>query len=71
MQGRTCIEIQDNGLGIKQEELAHIFNPYVTSKKDGDGFGLYMAKLIIEDKMQGKIEALECENGAKILISLG
>lgn len=29
-----------------------------------------MAKLIIEDKMDGNIEALECKKGAQLLVSL-
>ena len=29
-----------------------------------------MVKLIIEDKMNGKIEAIRCHTGANILISL-
>jgi signal transduction histidine kinase len=64
----TCISIKDNGLGIKEKSLESIFEPFVTSKKDGDGFGLYMAKLIIEDKMFGKIKAIKCDNGAHISI---
>ncbi len=62
------ISIKDNGIGIPKENLKRVFQPFFTTKPAGDGFGLYMTKLIIEDKMNGKIEALECEVGAHILI---
>jgi signal transduction histidine kinase/ABC-type uncharacterized transport system substrate-binding protein len=65
-----CISIKDNGIGIKKENLEKIFEPFFTSKKNGDGFGLYMVKLIIEDKMNGIIKAIEQENGANILICI-
>ncbi len=65
-----CISIKDNGLGIDEKNLSSIFEPFVTTKKDGDGFGLYMVKLIIEDKMGGSIKALKCDNGAEILICI-
>lgn len=64
------INIIDNGIGIKEENLNKIFDPFFTSKKGGDGFGLYMVKLILEDKMNAKIEALKYENGANIEICL-
>lgn len=67
-KNQICIDINDNGIGIPKERLKTIFEPYVSSKKDGDGFGLYMTKLIIEDKMNGEIMALESYNGAKIEI---
>jgi PAS domain S-box-containing protein len=67
-EDRICIDIHDNGLGIKEKELDLIFEPFYTSKKDGDGFGLYMAKLIIEEKMQGKISAYNTPNGAMMRI---
>ncbi len=67
---KVYILIKDNGIGIKKENLDLIFEPFYTDKKNGDGFGLYMAKLIIEDKMQGHIEALECKEGAQILIAI-
>ena len=67
---KTCISIKDNGIGIKDEHLNKIFEPFFTSKKNGDGFGLYMVKLIIEDKMNGKIQAIKCNDGANILICL-
>jgi len=63
-----CISIKDNGIGIKEKDLDSIFEPFVTSKTNGDGFGLYMVKLIIEDKMGGSIKALKCDSGAEILI---
>ncbi len=65
-----CISIKDNGIGIKNKNLEKIFEPFFTSKKDGDGFGLYMVKLIIEDKMNGTIKALPSEEGANIFICM-
>ena len=65
-----CIEIKDNGIGIEEEKLEKIFEPFFTSKENGDGFGLYMVKLIVEDKMNGKIKAIKSDDGANILITL-
>ncbi|ADG94405.1 PAS/PAC sensor signal transduction histidine kinase [Arcobacter nitrofigilis DSM 7299] len=65
-----CISIKDNGIGIKDDNLEKIFEPFFTSKKNGDGFGLYMVKLIIEDKMNGIIKALPCKEGANIFICM-
>lgn len=64
------ISIKDNGIGIKKENLEKIFEPFFTDKINGDGFGLYMVKLIIEDKMDGSIKAVEQKDGANILIAL-
>jgi PAS domain S-box-containing protein len=51
----TTIEIIDDGGNIEEDILDKIFEPYFTTKKSGTGFGLYMAKVIIEDKMNGLI----------------
>ncbi len=41
-QKRKLIEIEiiDNGTGINQDEIEHIFDPFYTSKKSGEGLGL-------------------------------
>lgn len=67
---KIFINIKDNGVGIDDIHLEKVFEPFFTSKENGDGFGLYMVKLIIEDKMNGKIEAIKSQNGANILVTL-
>jgi PAS domain S-box-containing protein len=49
------IEISDDAGAIPEEIISSIFDPYFTTKADGTGIGLYMAKVIIEDKMTGEI----------------
>jgi signal transduction histidine kinase len=46
--GRVVIAIQDRGIGIAPEDLAHIFDPYFTTRRAGTGLGLPIAKNIVE-----------------------
>jgi len=64
------IEINDNGGGIEKKDIKRIFDPYYTTKRKGHGIGLYMTKVIIEDKMQGQITVSNKENGANFIIRL-
>lgn len=43
----VTITISDNGLGITQRELARIFEPFYTTKKEGTGLGLYVVKQLV------------------------
>lgn len=42
------VEVQDTGHGIKPEDLAHIFDPYFTTKGHGTGLGLATVHKIME-----------------------
>lgn len=44
----ATIAIADNGVGIKPEIAARIFQPYFTTRSSGTGLGLAMTKKIIE-----------------------
>jgi signal transduction histidine kinase len=51
----TVIDIIDNGRGIQKEDLAHIFEPLFTTKRNGTGLGLASCKSIVENH-SGTIE---------------
>jgi PAS domain S-box-containing protein len=61
-KNNNIIKIIDNGGNIEESIITNIFDPYFTTKKDGTGFGLYMAKVIIEDKMNGTISVTNEKN---------
>ncbi|MEI0609484.1 sensor histidine kinase [Brachyspira pilosicoli] len=44
----VLISIKDTGIGIKEEELSKIFEPYFTTKRNGTGLGLTNVIRIIE-----------------------
>ena len=66
----NTIEIIDNGGSIDENIIKSIFQPYFTTKKDGTGLGLYMAKVIIEDKMRGSISVKNDEQNVVFTIKL-
>ena len=43
------IIIEDNGAGVPQDLLAHMFDPFVTTKPNGSGLGLALVAKIIND----------------------
>jgi signal transduction histidine kinase len=51
----AVVEVTDNGRGIAPENLPNIFRPFYTTKGEGTGLGLSLARRIIEDH-QGRID---------------
>lgn len=66
------IEISDDGIGIENEDLKKIFDPFYTTKSTGKGTGLGLAVCYgIITAHDGKIEVSNNNgNGSKFLISL-
>ena len=62
--------IRDNGRGISRESLPKIFKPFFTTRKEGTGLGLPLAKGIVESH-QGRIQVTsEPERGAQFEVWL-
>jgi signal transduction histidine kinase len=47
--GFLQVEIRDNGIGIPEENLQHIFDPFFTSKDEGSGLGLSISHQIVQE----------------------
>ncbi|MBJ6723388.1 sensor histidine kinase [Geomesophilobacter sediminis] len=70
--GRVTVAVTDNAGGIPEEILGRIFDPYFTTKspEEGTGVGLYICKMIVEGKMNGKLTAQNVAGGACFNIEL-
>jgi signal transduction histidine kinase len=53
--GFASVAVSDTGRGISAQNLPNIFRPFYTTKGDGTGLGLSLARRIVEDH-HGRIE---------------
>lgn len=51
---RVLFEVEDNGVGIADEDMEHLFDPFFTRKAGGTGLGLSVTQSIVE-KFDGTI----------------
>jgi PAS domain S-box-containing protein len=70
--GMVVVTLGDNAGGIPEEIMDKIFDPYFTTKgpQQGTGIGLFMSKVIIENKMGGRLSVHNTENGAEFRIEV-
>lgn len=66
----ALIIIKDNGIGIKEELLPKIFEPYFTTKRHGTGLGLTNVARIIEAHNGNINIESEYGKGTKVIIKL-
>jgi PAS domain S-box-containing protein len=61
----TIIKIYDNALGIEHNIQDKVFEPYFTTKhkSQGTGLGLYMAKMITEQALEGELKFYNKNDG--------
>ncbi len=45
----VIVSIRDDGAGMTEDQVAHLFEPYKTSKKHGTGLGLMITARIVRD----------------------
>ena len=56
----VTISVRDNGKGIPQEHLSHVFKPFFTTKPNGSGLGLPISQKLAA-KMGGVLEITSVE----------
>ena len=66
--GKIQIKIQDTGIGMAQEILSQIFEPYYTTKDTGTGLGMAIVQRIVTNH-DGEI-SIETEEGVGTTVSI-
>lgn len=72
LEDKIILEVANNGPQIPMDILPDIFEPYITTKEEhnGTGIGLYISRIIIEQRMRGKIDMENLPNGVLCRITL-
>jgi len=69
-ENHAIISITDHGVGIPEEIMPKVFDPFFSTKKDGTGLGLAISKMFIEE-MGGEIKIQSKVNeGTTVIIKL-
>jgi len=66
------LTFHDNGPGVDDKTLERIFEPYITTKFQSEGIGisLFLAKVVIEQHMEGRITAENLDDGFGVTLEL-
>ena len=67
--GRLRIEVGDNGPGVPDTLIAHIFTPFFSTKKQGSGIGLAMVRQLIHGNGGTVRYAKSVRSGARFVIT--
>ena len=65
---RPVLEVSDNGPGVSEEAARQLFEPFFTTRRDGTGLGLYIARELCEGN-QASINLVPGEGGARFRIT--
>jgi len=64
------VEVEDNGVGIPEEQLPSIFEPHFSTRSSGTGLGLAIVKRIVESWGGGIVVESEVGVGTRFTIRL-
>lgn len=67
---QVVARVANNGGHIPDEQREKIFDPYYTTKADGTGLGLYIARRIVEQHFHGSITCHNIEDGVEFIVTL-
>ena len=65
----VIVAVTDDGPGIPKEVLAHIFDPFVTTKQKGTGLGLATSHAVIAEH-GGRIDVETAATGTRMIVTL-
>jgi two-component system sensor histidine kinase PilS (NtrC family) len=65
----VTLAIKDDGAGVSDEVIHHLFEPFITTESSGTGLGLYIARELCEAN-GGRIQHQQTDNGSLFLIQL-
>ena len=69
MDQKVQVTITDNGVGMSEETIKHIFDPFYTTKTGGTGLGMVEVKEIL-DEVGAEVEFRSYGDGSQIRIFL-
>jgi two-component system sensor kinase FixL len=68
--GDTCIEVADTGTGIPEQMLSRVFEPFVTTRPQGLGMGLPIARMIVAAHGGTLVASNNADGGATLTLVL-
>jgi len=66
----VCIEVADQGIGISPENMKRVFDPYFTTKDDGNGLGLASSYSIVRSHFGAIRVESEVDRGTSFYVYL-
>jgi two-component system, NtrC family, nitrogen regulation sensor histidine kinase NtrY len=67
--GAPFISVEDNGIGLPQEQRHRLAEPYMTTREKGTGLGLAIVKRIMEEH-GGRLDLSDAEDGQGAVVTL-
>ena len=64
-----CLRLANKGPLIPAETLAHVFEPYFTTKPHGTGLGLSVSRNIVRE-LNGELDLANLSDGEGVVVSL-
>lgn len=70
--GDLVFEVEDNGPGMSQQAMDHLYEPFASSlgERGSSGLGLRICKLIVEDHLHGSISVKSSASGTTFSVRL-